>query len=37
MDERTLMKKPSDFELTRDYCRALVAHLGRLALASDVG
>ena len=33
MDEPTLTKKPNDFELTRDYCRAVVARLGRLALA----
>lgn len=33
MDERTLEKKPNDFEQTRDYCRAVVARLGRVALA----
>ncbi len=33
MSERTLSKKPNDFEATRDYCRAVVARLGSLALA----
>jgi N-formylglutamate amidohydrolase len=33
MDERTLSKKPNDFDKVRDYCRALVARLGRVALA----
>lgn len=33
MDERTLDKKPNDFEATREYCTALVAHLSRVRLA----
>jgi N-formylglutamate deformylase len=33
MTEATLQKKPNDFGKTREYCRALVAHLGRMALA----
>ncbi len=33
MDERTLAKKPNDFEETRQLCRTLVAELGKLALA----
>lgn len=33
MDETTLQKKSSDFQRTRQYCRLLVARLGRLALA----
>jgi N-formylglutamate amidohydrolase len=33
MDERTLAKKQNEFELVRGYCRALVARLGRVALA----
>jgi N-formylglutamate deformylase len=32
MEERTLVKKPNDFELTRGYCRTLVARLGELGL-----
>lgn len=32
MDERTLAKKPRDFQLVREYCRALVARLARVAL-----
>ncbi len=33
MDERSLGKKLKDFEHTREYCRAVVARLGRVALA----
>jgi N-formylglutamate deformylase len=33
MDERTLSKKSNEFEQVRGYCRALVARLGRVALA----
>jgi N-formylglutamate deformylase len=33
MDEQTLHKKPNDFDKTRDYCRSLVARMGKLALA----
>lgn len=33
MDEVTLERKHKDFELTRRFCRALVARLGNLALA----
>lgn len=33
MDERTLDKKPNDFDRTRRFCATLVAHLGALALA----
>ncbi len=32
MDERTLAKKPNDFEATREFCRTLVARLGGLGL-----
>ena len=33
MDEATLDKKSNDFERTREYCAALVAHLSELRLA----
>ena len=33
MDERTLAKKANDFDVAREYSRALVARLGSLALA----
>lgn len=33
MDEQSLSKKANDFEATADYCSALVARLGQLALA----
>jgi N-formylglutamate deformylase len=33
MDEPSLRKKPSDFEKTREYCRSVVARMGKLALA----
>lgn len=33
MNERTLEKKPNDFVRTQDYCRAVVARLGAVALA----
>ncbi len=33
MNERTLEKKPNDFARAQDYCRAVVARLGALALA----
>lgn len=33
MDEQSLAKKPSDFAKTREFCRTLVARMGRLALA----
>ncbi len=33
MDERTLSKKPSEFDILRTFCDALVAHLGSLAVA----
>lgn len=33
MDEQTLEKKVNDFARTQDYCRAVVARLGRVALA----
>jgi N-formylglutamate amidohydrolase len=33
MDELSLHKKPNEFERTRDFCRTLVARMGRLGLA----
>jgi N-formylglutamate amidohydrolase len=33
MDERTLQKKPTDFERTRQACRTLVERLGRIEVA----
>lgn len=33
MDELSLRKKPNDFEMTRGFCRTLVARMGQLALA----
>jgi N-formylglutamate deformylase len=33
MDERSLVKKPSNFEKTREYCRTVVGRLGQLRLA----